>query len=1261
MRMRLGQARYIVPALVLAMGVGLTVTLWRWHGAQNASVVEQQLRFELRELKNVLGNEMKNYQSALHNLRGGYLSNPGFDARAFATLVRSRGMAAFPGAIDFGFARHGADGASLKVLYQEPAGRGGDIIGFDLASLPQARQAMAISLKTGKPTLTGQVEFPGHEGESGFMMFLPVFDGADHLPGRVDAARKPSGWFFARLLADDVFIEITRNLVDFELIDNGADKASALLYHTTAEAAAHDAKSDQLAVATHMDASGRDWQLRVKPNPFFWQRLGLIAEWKTLLAGLLVSLLGTLTAWSLMSTRQRALRLAEGMTQALRLSEERFRDFSSSASDWFWETDAELGFTYLSEGFAEALPGHEQGLLGLIARPLERAAFPGESTALSDVEIRSRQAFRNQELRIEEAAGKVRWISLSGVPHFDAQGAFTGYRGSCADITARKQREEDEAFVHEGVEAKFRVTRVLQEPDRPFATRIEQALQAIAELRGMADARGSRLVLTDQEDGGVFLHGQSLWNRETPNIKTVQVVDDCPHAQPRHGHYFVPLFHGGARLGVLIIDTLLQPPRGAARLEALRQIGEVFAIAVVNERSSRILRSATAHAEAASRAKSEFLANMSHEIRTPMNGVIGMTELLLETGLDEEQRDFASTIHNSAIALLSLINDILDFSKIEAGKLDVEAIDFDLHAMLAGFVDMLALRAEEKGLELVCSVSQDVPGLLRGDPGRLRQVLTNLVGNALKFTQLGEVEISVEPVSASQDEVIARFGVRDTGIGIDPETLGNLFQPFVQADGSMTRRFGGTGLGLSISKRLVELMGGEIHVESTPGKGSIFWFTVPFARQAGERPVERLGELAGRRVLVVDDHPTNRRLLQRLLEGWSCQPLVVEGGAQALALLADEYAAGRRVDVVITDMHMPDMDGEALGRAIRAEPGYAALKLIMLTSVGRRGDAERIAKEGFAAYLTKPIGNGQLLRALRTVLGIPETALQMPLVTQHSLAEAGRKGHILVVEDNATNQVVAKRMLEKLGHTVDIADNGLRGLECLARQRYDLVLMDCQMPEMDGYEATAILRQGGADVLDRNVPVVALTANAMQGDRDKALAAGMNDHVAKPFSALQLQTAVDRWLASGADAPTTAEPPAARPADPAPSRIVAKAASLPPFDAAVMLGNFGDDLEMALEVVPAGLEDLDHNLEGLGAALAAGDAATAQRLAHTLKGLAATFGGQAGSLLAAEIERLAKAGDLAGIGARYADLTESIAAQRRAARDWLQHAEKGAP
>jgi CheY-like chemotaxis protein len=496
-----------------------------------------------------------------------------------------------------------------------------------------------------------------------------------------------------------------------------------------------------------------------------------------------------------------------------------------------------------------------------------------------------------------------------------------------------------------------------------------------------------------------------------------------------------------------------------------------------------------------------------------MNGVIGMTGLLLDTPLTSVQQEYADTIRRSGETLLAIINDILDYSKVEAGKMDLEVVDFDLRAAIEDVLELLAVRAADKGLELACVIHPDVATRVAGDPGRLRQILTNLVGNAVKFTSHGEVVVRTTLLEVTEDTTLLRISVTDTGIGIAPDAQGRLFQAFSQADDSTTRKYGGTGLGLAISQRLTAAMGGTIGVDSTPGQGSTFWFTVRLGTRVAPHEAEllTLAELRNVRVLGVDDHAVNRAILEAQLTAWGMQIECVADGATALSRLRAAHAEGRPYALAILDYQMPGMDGRELAETIMADPALARTRLIMLSSVSQSGHGTAAQRAGIAAMLTKPVRQSHLFSCLLSVMGATERpALPSPGAGRSAEAQAPLHARVLVVEDNVVNQKVAVRLLEKLGCRVDVAANGLEAVELLAELAYDLVFMDCQMPEMDGFEATRTIRQREASS-GHHVPIIAMTANAMQGDSEQCLAAGMDDYLSKPVSFEALAAAARKW------------------------------------------------------------------------------------------------------------------------------------------------------
>ena len=816
--------------------------------------------------------------------------------------------------------------------------------------------------------------------------------------------------------------------------------------------------------------------------------------------------------------------------EALRANEERFRALVVNTQSIIFSLDREGFFTFVSPSWTSLLGHPTQDVDG---KHFSAFTHPDELSTLLQflrTTYNENRTLPGIDFRLLHRDGRIHYFRAVLTPLCDERGDFLMFIGNAVDFTERKLAEEELVKTHRELQhilnASSQVAIIATDCDgliTLFNTGAERMLGYTSEemvrkqkppVFHLEAEVATRAKVLEEEFGRPFSGFE---------VFIARVVNG--------GHEELEWTYvrkDGQRLSVSLAITAIRDEAGliSGVLGVALDISDIVRTEAELRESNRQLLAATSLAEsmateakAASTAKSEFLANMSHEIRTPMNGVIGMTGLLLDTDLSEEQRRFAQTVRASGEALLGLINDILDFSKIEAGKLDLEVLDFDLQMLLDDLSDSLAPRIQGKGLELACSIEPQIPVLLRGDPGRLRQVLTNLCGNASKFTVKGEIAIHVSVVEESDRDILLRFAVRDTGIGIPKEKLSLLFNKFTQVDASTTRKYGGTGLGLAISKQLAELMGGEVGVSSEEGAGSEFWFTARLIRQLeAKQPDTTVPSLRGVRVLIVDDNATNLRILSVRMNAWGMRPVECEGGLQALQALLKATQDGDPFLVAVVDIQMPVMSGDMLGQAIHSDPRIASTRLVALTSIGLRGDAKKYAELGFVAYLTKPVRHLELRSTLTLVLEKnPNDSGKTHLITRHTVREEDKpflalKARVLLAEDNFTNQQVALGLLAKLGLSADAVADGHEVLKAVEAIPYAVILMDCQMPNMDGYEATRCIRQKEASVPARHIPIIAMTANAMLGDREKCLEAGMDDYIPKPVSFRALQEALYKWL-----------------------------------------------------------------------------------------------------------------------------------------------------
>jgi PAS domain S-box-containing protein len=920
------------------------------------------------------------------------------------------------------------------------------------------------------------------------------------------------------------------------------------------------------------------------------------------------------------------------MEQALQSSEEKFRQLAENITEVFWMMNAPgTEILYIGSAY-EQIWGRTCESLYKAPMDWIEAIYPGDREQAHETFLKQLQGESvDSEYRISTPDGHERWIRDRAFPIRDGEGQIIRVAGIAEEITERKRAEQ----ILRNSEEKFRE---LAENIRevffvmtPSGSEVLYISPAVKEVWGLT-------VESLYENPMSWMDAIHPDDREQAGLLAMRQLQGELVAS----EYRIRASDGREKW----IRARTSPIRDQSG-ELIRIVGIAEEVTEQKHHEQELIH-ARKGADAANEAKSEFLANMSHEIRTPMNGVIGITELMLDTALTAEQRRYAEIVRDSGESLLEIINNILDFSKIEARKLELETVDFDLPCLLDNVLGTLSAQAQAKGIELLCIADAAIPNVLCGDPGRLRQILTNLVGNSVKFTGKGEVVVRATVDEDGESDCLVRFSVRDTGMGIPQDKIGILFDSFSQVDISTTRKFGGTGLGLAISRQLAELMGGEIGVTSQEGVGSEFWVTARLRRaiehEDARTEINQPAILSGVRVLIVDDNATSREILTTLIAGWGMRPSETDGGPSALQALYRAREENDPFHVAVIDMQMPGMDGEGLGRAIRADVRLADTRMVMLSSLGIQHGARHYGQIGFFSCATKPVRRQELLSLLTFVMSASAGSRFEPAKTlngvpaqvnrEQSQPFAGMNARILVVEDNATNQEVALGILKKLGLRADAVGDGAQAIASLESIPYDLVLMDMRMPVMDGIEATRQIRNPLSTVLNHDVSIIAMTANAMESDRENCLNAGMNDFVPKPISMVVLRGALQKWLRRGnADNPTKASQfPPLRSAESEP--VV--------FDWAGVLERLEGDKDLAMIVIESFLEDLPLQIQVLKGLVENGDTAGSARQVHSIRGASANVGGERLRKVATEMEEAADVGDLDAVDCRMDELREQV-------------------
>ncbi len=1255
------------PALVVLLA-GLAITAWVAHYTKSEVVREARENFDAvcTEIQSKLADRLRAHEQILRSAAAFVEHGGGVTRREWRSFAsRQQLEQKLPGIQGIGFslvihrpklAQHieeiraegfpnyevfpkGEREMYTSIIYLEPfTNRNLRAFGYDMFSEPVRREAMERARDEDAAALSGKVTLvqeTSKDVQAGTLMYAPVYRLG--MPHETAIQRRDAllGWAYSPYRMNDLLTGIlgrwdqtNPRRIHLEIFDGAQTTPDNLLYDSQAAEPGQTGgrPASPLALQRTVVSAGRQWTARFTRTGYHSSPvLDYTKVWFVAFSGSSTSLLLAGLLFNLLNTRLKARQMAGQLTADLRQSEANFRAFFETITDLILvgTPDGRILFT---NAFATQVLGYDAAELAtmrvLDLHPPDKREEAGEIFAAM---------FRGERgsCPLPLARKDGRPVPVETRVWFGSWNRQPCIYGISKNLTA--EQEAQQRFEH--LFRKHPTVMALSSlPDRLFFDVNNTFLKKLGYRR-------EEVIGKTAADLALFVHPEQQ-TRVADKLEADGRISDFElQVRRKDGGVLDGLFtgqvlsiHGRAFFLTVMID-ITERKRAEAKLQETNRDLQA-ATARANELA--------AQAKQASAAKSEFLANMSHEIRTPMNGVLGMVGLLLDTPLNEEQRHFAQTARTSGESLLALLNDILDFSKIEARKLELEILNFDLDVFLDDFSKMMALRAREKGLVFDCHVAPDVPFALQGDPGRLRQILVNLASNAIKFTAQGQVIIQVAALAGTAETVQLRFTVSDTGIGIPADKLEKLFALFSQVDASTTRKFGGTGLGLAISKQLAELMGGAIGVRSEAGKGSEFWFTVCLGKPPAGAPALVSTALRGRRALIVDGQPAHRENLLVLLQTWGLRPAEAGDGPAALRMLGEAIAARDPFQLALVDLELPGIDGHALGRAIRNDPRLKETRLVLLASPDQLGKDQR--PEGFAATLAKPVRRPELREVLEATLGSRPAAVPKIIQAMEQARRLNHHARILVAEDNIPNQLVAVGLLKKMGFRAEVAANGAEAVRALETLPYDLVLMDVQMPEMDGLAATRLIRNPQSQVLNHQVPIIALTAHAMQADRERSLNAGMNDHITKPVNLKTLTAVLEKWLPPAGAAPppptgATVQTPAA--AQPSPREH-------PIFNRDALLGRVMNDKVFLKVLIGNFLEDMPAQIERLKSCVAAGDIPGIEVLAHKIKGSTSAVSGEAMCAHALGMEKAAQAADLATVKAALPDLETQFGLLREA-------------